>query len=379
MDVRRSPVAALAGSRCALRIVEIVSGRGVNGAVKHCLALTRELTRRAHQLTLVCRPDSWIAAQLTADPVDVELSDLHRWPIDELRRVSRLLGERQVDVIHTHMSRAHFFGVLLKAFTRVPVVATAHSRWLQGHWMFNDHVIAVSHAVAKFHRWNLVSARRIVVIHQFVDVDEFVPLDEACRHHVRASLDIGGSTPLVGIVGSVFREKGPQDLIAAWSTVVAAVPGAHLAIIGDGPDEFTRELRRAVDAARLQQHVSWLGQRNDVPRLVGALDVLAMPSHEEAAPLAALEAMAAGIPVVATNVGGVAEYVRDGETGILVRRGDIRGLADAIVRLLTDEPARRRYGTAGRERLVERFSLAVQVPKIEAVLDRVRRVRGVRL
>ncbi len=373
MDVRRSPVPARAGSRCALKVGQIVSGRGVNGAVRHCLALTRELVRRGHQVTLVCRPDSWIASTLAADStagVNIVHSDLHRWPSDELRRVSRLLAERQIDVVHTHMSRAHFFGVLLKFSARIPVVATAHSRWLQGHWMFNTHVIAVSEAVARFHRWNLVPAGRIAVVHQFVNADEFSPPDDRCRRRVRATLGFDDSTALVGFVGSVFREKGPQDLIAAWPAVVAAVPKAHLAIIGEGPDDLAGELRRAVDAARLQSHVSWLGRRDDVARLMGALDVLAMPSHAETAGLAALEAMASGVPVVAAQVGGVAEYVADGETGLLVRRGDRGGLAAAIAGLLTDPGRRRRFGEAGRARVVARFSAAVQVPKIEAVLNR---------
>ena len=101
-----------------MRIAEIVSGRGVNGAVKHCLALTRALARRGHDVTVVCLPDAWIARELAADRVVV--STLDRRP-RELRRVARLLEERQVDVVHTHMSRAHFFGLASNLMRRILV------------------------------------------------------------------------------------------------------------------------------------------------------------------------------------------------------------------------------------------------------------------
>ena len=105
--------------------------------------LREELAARGHGVTLVCRPGAWIEHELRGGPVDVVLSDLHRWPTDELRRVAALVDARAIDVVHTHMSRAHFFGVLLRWFSDVPVVATAHNRRIQPHWMFNDGVIAV--------------------------------------------------------------------------------------------------------------------------------------------------------------------------------------------------------------------------------------------
>jgi len=160
-----------------MRIMEIVSGVGVNRAVTHCLVLTRELARRGHAVTLVCRPDAWIARQLAVDPVDVIPSDLHRWPLDELRRLAALARERRIDVVHTHMSRAHSFGVLLRWAGGLPCVATAQSRHVQLHWMFNDRVIAVSDTTRRFHRsYNLVRADRLVTIPDFVDGGGITPV-----------------------------------------------------------------------------------------------------------------------------------------------------------------------------------------------------------
>jgi len=360
----------VAVARRPLRIAEIVSGAGVNGAATHCLALTRALSRRGHDTLLICRPQSWMDAHASAH-LDVAQSDLHRWPPDELRRIARLLRDRGIDLIHTHSSRAHFFGVLLRRFAGIPVVATAHSRRLQAHWMLNDHVIAVADAVRRFQRWNLVRPSRITVVHQFVDADAFFPADPEGRRASRAAIGIDPSMALVGSVGSVFREKGSQDLVAAWPAVVAAVPHAHLVIVGDGPPAFVRELQAALEAQRVQRHVTWLGRRDDVPRIMRALDVLALPSHDEAAPAVALEAMASGVPVVATGVGGVPEYVADGLTGTLVSRGNATELSDALTRLLTDITVRMDYGRRARARVLEQFSLPVQVTKIERVFERV--------
>ena len=362
----------MAVARRQLRIAEIVSGAGVNGAATHCLALTRALTRRGHDTLLVCRPHSWMDVHASPD-LDVARSDLHRWPPDELRRVARLLRDRRIDLIHTHLSRAHFFGALIRRIAGIPVVATAHSRRLQAHWMLNDHVIAVAAAVARFQRWNLVRPGRITVVHQFVDADTFFPVDDAGRRAARAAIGIDPSIALVGSVGSVFRAKGLQDLVAAWPAVVAAVPNAHLVIVGDGPAAFVRELQTALTVRRVQHRVTWLGRRDDVPQIMRALDVLALPSHDEAAPAVALEAMASGVPVVATRVGGVPEYVVDGVCGTLVPRAGVRELSDALARLLIDARVRMDYGRHARDRVIEQFALPVQVTKIERVFDHVMR------
>ena len=160
-----------------MRIMEIVSGAGENRAVTHCLLLARELARRGHPVTLVCRPGAWIARQLPVHPVDLIESDLHRWPLDELRRIAAVARESRIEVVHTHMSRAHSFGVLLRWTSGLPCVATAQSRHVRLHWMFNDRVIAVSDTTRRFHRsYNLVRADRIVTIPDFVDGGGIVPI-----------------------------------------------------------------------------------------------------------------------------------------------------------------------------------------------------------
>ena len=166
-----------------MNIMEIISGTRVNGAILHCLLLSRELARRGNRITLVCRPGSWIGERAAEDGIEVVRSDLHRWPVNELRRLAGIVRQRKIDVIHTHTSRSNFFGVLLRWFSGAPSVATAHSRHLQLHWMFNDRVIAVSEATRHYHRaQNFVRASRIETIHNFIDYPRLLAVPSDARH-----------------------------------------------------------------------------------------------------------------------------------------------------------------------------------------------------
>lgn len=356
-----------------MNIMEIVSGRKAGGAVCHCLMLARELARRGHRVTLVCRPNAWIARQLDGEGVEVVESELRRWPTDELRRIAALAGERGIEVVHTHSSRAHSFGVLLRWFSGLPCVATAQSRHLQLHWMLNDRVIAVSETTRRYHRsYNLVRAERMVTIHNFVDYDRFSQAAEETRGAVRASLGVDDASPLVGIVGNVRPGKGQHRLIWAMPKILAAEPNARLVVVGEADNaEHAEQVRATADELDVASRIAWTGRHDDPRAVMAALDVLALPSSEARIPLSLLEAMAVGLPVVASDVGGIPECVVPGETGTLVPLGDADALAEAIVALVRDPAMRHRYGEAGRRRVREQFSPERQTASIESVLAEV--------
>lgn len=353
-----------------MKIMQIISGAAVNGAITHCLLLTRELARRGHDVTLVCRPGAWIGEQLASDPVKVIHSDQHRWPGDELRRIAKVLDDGCFDVIHTHMSRAHLFGVLLRLFTRVPRVASAHCRHIQPHWALNDMVITASESTRRFHRRvNFVPGHRIVKIHNFVDGKRFENLAPETRHTIRRPLGIADSDLLITVVANVMPRKGQRYAIAALPQILAATPSARLLLVGDEDQAYTKLVQSEADRLNVSPHIHWLGRRDDIPNLLGASDLFLLPSLEETMPLAILEAMAAGLPTVATNVGGVAECISQGETGLLVPRHNHRALGEAVIELLSDSEKRRRMGKAARRRYEESFSIESQTAATEAVFE----------
>jgi glycosyltransferase involved in cell wall biosynthesis len=355
--------------------MEIVSGVHVNGALHHCALLSRELIRRGHELTLLCRPGAWIAEDLAAEPIDVIYSDLRRFPLDELHRVAAEIRNRGIEVVHTHMSRAHFFGALLRWFAGVPSVATAHSRRVQPHWMFNDLVIAVSDATRRFEsRFNLVRPSRITTIHSFVDPGRLSCVPADARTKFRQGLALGDKTPLFGTLGTILPRKGQLYLVRALPAILAAVPEARLVVIGETLDEhrqYRAELERTAQQLGVSSRIIWAGYCPNAYEVLTALDVFVLASLEEDLPMVILEAMALGLPAVATAVGGIPECIVSGETGLLVPPANPEAMAAAVARLLTDPAQRRRLGEAGRRQVHESFSLASQTTRTEAALQTV--------
>jgi glycosyltransferase involved in cell wall biosynthesis len=355
-----------------MRIMEIISGTSVNGAVVNCLEVTRALHARGHQVTLVCRPNAWIAQQLAGTDVAVIESDLRRWPLDELRRIAAAVRQRRIEVVHTHMSSASFFGVLLRRLFGIPAcVASAHNRYFQLHWMFNDRVIAVSEATRRFHqRYNFVRPSRIDVVYNFINEQRFHRTTRQQGLQLRAELGVAAGRRLLGTVGDVIPRKGLIHLIRALPRVVESVPEAHLLVVGRAQPEYTAECRAEVERLGMERAITWAGLRSDVERVLAALDVYVLPSLEENLPLAILEAMASARPVVATAVGGIPECVVPEQTGLLVPPGADEPLADALIRLLADPALALRWGEAGRQRVRERFSVESQIRRIEEIFQR---------
>jgi glycosyltransferase involved in cell wall biosynthesis len=346
--------------------MEIISGRGSNGAIIHGLLLLSELVRRGHNVTLVCLPNSWVEQEVVQRKiaVNVVLSDLHRWPMGELHRIAGIIRDRKIEVVHTHMSRAHSFGV---------AVATAQQRHIQLHWMFNDRVIAVSDADRRYqHTHNLVRKSRLATIPNFIDTHRLLELPDDTRSKVRGWLGAADDAFLMGIIGNIIPRKGLIHLVRALPKIVARVPAARLVVIGgDTQSDYAIRARSVAKSQGVSSHIVWTGPRDDVHEILAALDLYTLPSLEESTPLSILEAMGAGLPVVATTAGGIPECVLDGVTGLLVPPARSERLADAILALVDDPARRRRFGEAGRRRVLEVFSPEVQTRRVEAVFESV--------
>jgi glycosyltransferase involved in cell wall biosynthesis len=270
-----------------------------------------------------------------------------------------LIRRERPDIVHVNSSKAGFLGRLAALAAGTPVrVYTVHGwafkaydGWSAALYRWADRLMSplttVTICVSQTERAAGLVARtcraeRTLVIPNAIDV-ESAP---------RARLD--GAPPRIVTVGRLAAPKDPLTLIRA---LPALEPRPYsLAFIGDGRERgaVEQELR----ASGVGHRVTLLGDRRDVPELLAAADVFVLSSRSEGAPLSILEAMAAGLPVVASDVGGVGELVVDGETGLIVPPGDPARLAQALARMLEDGALRERLGAAGRARARERFDLA---------------------
>jgi glycosyltransferase involved in cell wall biosynthesis len=233
-----------------------------------------------------------------------------------------------------------------------------------------DVVIAVSSASADhLSRLAAIPRSTIEVVPNGIDIARFDRFDlPPRRSELRHRIGISPAERMILVIAALRSGKGHEVLIGAWPHLHQRLPGVRLVFVGGGERQAELEARcRRVGAA-----VTFLGWRNDIAELLTASDIVVLPSLSEAYPTVLMEAAAAGRPIVATRVGGVAEIVDHGRTGLLVAPGDAPGLADAICAILASCRRARSFGRAAGERARTRFSIERQVEQTLGVWSSMR-------
>jgi len=342
-----------------LRVAHVSGERGFSGGETQVFLLMEGLRARGHESLLVCPPDSAAARaarergfEVACVPMRNDLSLL------AARRIAGVLRARTPDVVHCHTGRANWLGGLAARRAGIPAVTTRRMdrrvrRGCRTRWLYRRllrRAAAISPAVAKRLHEAGVPAGRVRVIWSAVDPAALAP--SAPREALRRRWARGADPdlPWVLVSANLVRRKGVDVLLRAFAELS---PRAHLWIAGDGPERPA--LKALAGSLGIAERTAFLGRRDDVPDLLEACDVFALPSRLEGLGVAALEAMARSRPVVASRVGGLAEVVVHEETGILVPPDDPTALARALARLADDPALRRRLGEAGARRVGQGF------------------------
>ncbi|MBW3598303.1 MAG: glycosyltransferase [Planctomycetes bacterium] len=363
--------------RGPLRVMFIITSMPVGGAETLLVNLIRRMDRERFAPELCCLKELGPLGEELAREVPAHSRLLCcKWDIRVLSRLTRLLTMRRIDAVVTvGAGDKMFWGRLAARRAGLPVVLSAiHSTgWPDGiHWL-NRRLTAMTDAfiaVAGPHARHLIDAEgfppdKVRVIPNGVDVDRFRPRPDV-REDVRRELGIPPGAPAVGIVAALRPEKNHELFLRAAAKTAAVHADARFVIVGDGPRR--NDLERLGGELGIVDNVHFLGSRSDVPELLAALDVFALTSHNEANPVSILEAMACGLPVVATNVGSVSESVEEGNTGYLTAPGSVEEAAARWSELFSDESLRRSMGQAGRRRVVQGGSLDVMVRGYEDLI-----------
>ena len=277
------------------------------------------------------------------------------------RRLARLTRATGADILHAHNTVSQLYAVLAALFTKRPVVATLHGANYGGsarHRRLRRILAARCAATACVSQDALAAARdldhipasRLHLVYNGIDVGEMTAA-QAQREADRQALGLGEKDQAVISVGRLSQEKDYATLLRA----LAELQGPRLFLVGHGPSR--PELEALAAQLGLGERVVFLGERGDVPRLLAACDLFALSSLTEGISMALLEAMAGGLAVVATAVGGTPELVAPGENGLLVPPADPTALAQAMGELLADPHRRQAYGQAGAQHVAARFSL----------------------
>lgn len=320
----------------------------------------------------------WLEHRCLSQGVETHVIPIHgmfdwKWG----RQFYKFLKSNRVRLVHAHEFTANTYGALVARLAGVPVVATIH-----GKSYFVDQLkrrlayratcrmattVVVSEDLKRFVCMSLgISPRLLQVVYNGVPETELS--SEASTTTLREELSIPTDHRIVGVIGSLYPVKGHTYLLQAIPDIVKAKGNTTFVLIGRG--ELEAQLRKQANDLGVDRHVRILGFRDDVPRLLRLIDVFVLPSLSEGLSVAILEAMAAGKPVVATQVGGNAELIVDGETGYLVPPMNPSALAAHILALLGDDSLRHRLGDAGRRRVAEAFSLQQMVKSYEQLYDR---------
>jgi glycosyltransferase involved in cell wall biosynthesis len=289
-----------------------------------------------------------------------------------LIKLYRLIRREHPDIVETHTAKAGFLGRVAARMAKVPIIIhTYHGHVLHGYYSHVKNctlrrmeqalahltrcIIAVDDQVKRdLLAYGIAPSRKIAVIPYGLHLEPLLAC-EVHRGDLRSELGLTEGTKLVGIVGRIFPIKNHRLFLDAAALVAEQEPATRFLIVGDGAlrPEMEHHARRIGIADR----VIFLGWRRDLPHVYADLDVLAVTSNNEGTPFSAIEAMAAGCPVVSTRVGGLPDLIDDGKTGYLVPPGDAQALADASLSLLREPKIRRCMGQAARAKVKDGFAV----------------------
>ncbi|HTA43050.1 MAG TPA: glycosyltransferase family 4 protein [Bryobacteraceae bacterium] len=354
------------------RLMYIITRAEHGGAQSHVLDLVRGF-RDEFDISVAVGEEGFLTEACRAESIPVHLiphleREIKLWSDTRaFFETLKLVRRERPDLVHAHTWKAGFVGRMAARLCRIPSIYTVHM-WhfgpeLPSTWRifgpglertasrWSERTITVSHsASAVGQQYRIADPSRMIAIHNGIE-------DSPERFHPGAN-----PIPVVAMVARFTEFKDHETLVRAFATLNTP---ARLQLIGDGPTRKATE--RLVAELGIQDRVDFPGDRNDVPRLLCHADVFVLASKLDNLPISILEAMRAGLPVIASDVGGISELVTNGETGLLVPPFSVAPMAGALAELLSDKRKRMRFGRSGRKRYEMLFSLEHMIGRTRAV------------
>lgn len=362
-----------------MRILHISSARALGGGERHLADLANALAQRGHEVYAALPSRSPLREELRALPLQniFTLRLRNALDIGSALELKRLVHEYRIEIVHAHVARDYPLAALAtRRNHQSKLFITRHVLFPLNklHSITLSHVarvICVSHAVKRsLSAQKIFHQNKISVIANGIDFRRLdASLENFDREEFRRQMKIPSGSLLIGTIGEIKKQKGHEDFLrAAGSLVERERTDAHFLIVGadsTSTGEHRASLERLIAELNLTNRVHLMGWLDDVAPLLAALDVYVSASHTESFGLAIVEAMALGLPVVATATEGAQEIINRDDEGVLVPVGDVEAMAAALLRLLEDTDARKRIGTLARMAARTRFSLGRMVDETE--------------
>lgn len=347
-----------------LKLMHVEGGPNFYGGARQVAFLVEGLAQRGVENFVVVPRDSLTARRIAALPVHcLPIAIGGDLDLGLIGRLRRLIRQHRPDILHLHSRRGpEVLGAMAGRLEGVPVI---YSRRIDNpetrllvplKYRLYDRVIAISQAIADVLAAHGVPREKLRVVRSAFMPEAVEPLSrEALRHELGMPAD----SFVVAVIAQLIRRKGHALLLQAMPQLLAAIPDLRVVFFGKGP--LAEELQTAIQAQKLSERVQLAGFREDLPRLIGALDLVAHPAYAEGLGVSLLQASAAGVPIVAARAGGIPEAVHDGVNGLLVPPGDAQALGQAIITLAQDPARRAGMAQAARALIAGEFSVDTMV------------------
>lgn len=356
-----------------LRILHSEASLGFGGQERRILRELEGLDRSRFEGMLLCQPGSKLgeATQHRGIPT-FRLRMRSSFDPLALVQIMRLLRRERIDVVHTHSSRDGWLVGAAGKFLGIPVFRTRHLRTRIGgpfvYARLADCVLTVSEDVRRYLVGEGVPDRQVIAVPTGINLKRFSP-DRTDLVDMRARFGIPEDAPVIGIVAVLRARKGHRFLIEAFKRLLPEFPGLRLVIVGEGPQETN--IRELISDPALRDRVTMAGTQADIPSLLKAFDLFVLPAQEEALGTALIEASAMGVPVIATNVGGIPEVL--GDAGLPVPPEDVNALTDSMRKVLASPALKAQMRERGIRRARELFDEELMVRRTEQLyLERTR-------
>ena len=352
-----------------MNILRVITWLPVGGIEQKLVAILPKIQDAGKGSVRLCciRERGPLADDLERAGVPVDLIPFkRRWDVPAILKLRNLIRKHKIDVVHSHMYRSNVPAAVAARLAGAKVVVaqvhnvdtweTRRQLWMDRALMgWRDAVVSVSEAVRRDVREKLgVSEQKARLIYNGVDVDRFGSPSPDARDRLREEWGIPQDAVVAMMLSRLHPQKNPLGLLNAFARIEAAVPRLRIVYVGTGPQR--EEVARMVEERGLASRVHMVGERRDIPDALAAADIAVLPSFKEGFSNTVLESMAAGKPIVCTDVGGNAEVVIPGETGYIEPPGDNEAFGESLKKLAQDSALRQVFGDASRAR-VQRFSL----------------------
>lgn len=351
------------------RVLHLISSGGFLGAESVVLELAKEAATAGYWQTVGIfenqhNPHLELAEAAVARGLNVQVFPCRgRFDPRTISEVRKFIHNKRPNLVHSHGYKSNFYALIGNRGT-IPWVVTNHlwkrtTRSLKLYACLDSFlikyaskIIAVSDEIASEMSALGIPSNKLVVIDNGVQLNRFS--GDKRNDALRQSFGIDEGCRIIATVASLTEEKGHSHLIQAAHSVISSFPKTRFLFIGDGPKRH--QLEKKVSELGLEQKIIFAGSRQDVPQILSMTDLFVLPSLKEGLPMALLEALAASLPVVATNVGAIPKVIEDGHSGVLVQPGDAKELAKAIMDLLANPQKANRLAKNAHRKVKQQFS-----------------------